>query len=231
MSVAPVSVVVPVFNGARYLGEALQSLVDQTLPPAEIVVVDDGSTDGSADVAASFGDRLRVIRQDNRGVAAARNLGMSAASQRYIAWLDHDDIAMPQRLELQLAAFHADPAPDIVFGGMSQFVSPDLSEEARAQLRCDERIQPTPLPSCFMAPAAIFDKIGLLRTDTDATFVDWYLKAMENDLRIVFVPQLIARRRIHQGNQSYRNPQLRRDYIRLIKASLERRRLATGEKG
>lgn len=230
MNIAPVSVIVPVYNGEAYLADALQSLLDQTRRAAEIIVVDDGSADASCDVAAAFGDAVRLIRQENRGVAAARNRGMAAASQPYVAWLDHDDVAMPERLELQLAAFDADPVPDIVFGGMSQFISAELDEELRAQLRCDERVQPTPLPSCFMAPAGVFDRIGPLRTDTDATFVDWYLKALEQELRIVYVPQLIARRRIHNRNQSYQNEQLRRDYLRMIKASLERRR-GTGERG
>jgi len=157
-------------------------------------------------------------------VAAARNLAIAAASQPYVAWLDHDDVATPERLELQLATFDLTPTPDIVFGGMGQFISPELPAEVASRLRCDERVQSAPLPSCFMAPIGVFDTVGTLRICTDATFVDWYLRAMEQELTFAFVPELIVRRRIHNENQSYQNADLRRDYVRMIKASLDRRR-------
>ena len=224
MTPAPVAAIIPVYNGERYLAEAIQSMLEQTRPTAEILVVDDGSEDSSADVATSFGDAITLMRQENQGVAAARNLAIAAASQPYVAWLDHDDIAMPERIELQLAAFDLTPTPDIVFGGMGQFISPELPADVIARLRCDERVQPAPLPSCFMAPIGVFDTIGMLQTGTDATFVDWYLRAMEQKLTFAFVPDLVTRRRIHNENQSYQNDTLRRDYIRMIKASLDRRR-------
>ena len=224
MTPAPVTVVIPVYNGERYLAEAIQSMLAQTRPAAQIIVVDDGSKDSSADVAASFGDAVTLMRQENLGVAAARNSAIAAASQPYVAWLDHDDVATPKRLELQLAAFDLTPTPDVVFGGMGQFISPELPADVIDRLRCDERVQPAPLPSCLMAPIGVFDTIGMLRTGTDATFVDWYLRAMEQKLTFSFVPDLVTRRRIHNENQSYRNDTLRRDYIRMIKASLDRRR-------
>jgi glycosyltransferase involved in cell wall biosynthesis len=226
---APVTAVIPVYNGERYLAEAIQSMLTQTRPAAQIIIVDDGSEDSSADIAASFGDAITLIRQENQGVAAARNSAIATASQPYVAWLDHDDVAMAERLELQLAAFDLTPTPDIVFGGMGQFISPELPSEVASRLRCDERVQPAPLPSCFMAPIGVFDTVGKLRTDTDATFVDWYLRAMEQELTFSFVPDLIVRRRIHNENQSYQNDALRRDYIRMIKASLDRRRRSAAD--
>ena len=224
MNRAPVSVIIPLFNGESYVGEAIRSLLDQTLPAGEIIVVDDGSTDTSVDAVSSFGDAVRLIRQSNGGVAVARNRGIEAARERYVAWLDQDDLAMPRRLELQTAAFDALPAPDVVFGLMSQFVSPDLPDELRERLRCDERPQPAPLPSCFMAPTRVFEAVGKLLPNTDTTFVDWYLRAKEHGMAFHYVPELIAKRRIHGGNRSYRNEDLRRDYVRTLKASLDRRR-------
>jgi len=229
MKRAPVSVVVPVYNGERYLGDAIRSLLEQTLPAAEIIVVDDGSTDSSAEVAASFGHEVKLIRQDNLGVAAARNRGGEAAREPYVAWLDQDDLATPNRLARQVAAFDASPAPDVVFGMMTQFISPDLPDALRAQLRCDERPQPAPLPSCFMAPVGVFETVGALRGNTDTTFVDWYLRAVEHDLTFHFVPELITRRRIHGANRSYHNDTLRRDYVRTLKAALDRRRRRTDD--
>ena len=221
---APISVVIPAYNGERYLAEAIRSLLQQTLAAAEILVVDDGSTDSSADVAASFGEPVRVIRQENRGVAEARNRGIEAAREPFVAWLDQDDLAMPRRFETQLAALDVAEGPDVAFGRMAQFVSPDVPANLRASLRCDEREQPAPLPSCFMAPVRVFETVGLLRGNPDTTFVDWYLRAQEHAVVFHFVPELIVRRRIHGANRSYRNDDMRRDYVRTLKAALDRRR-------
>jgi glycosyltransferase involved in cell wall biosynthesis len=224
MNRAPVTVVIPVYNGAQYLGDAIRSVLAQTLPAMEIVVVDDGSTDASAEIAASFGDALRLVRQENQGVAAARNRGMRDANGFYVAWLDQDDLATPNRIESQLRAFDGPSAPDVVFGSMRQFISPEVPDDLRATLRCDERPQPAPLPSCFMAPKRVFDLVGELAGGTDTTFVDWYLRANEIGLEFHYVPELITLRRIHGANRSYRNEELRRDYLRTLKAALDRRR-------
>jgi GT2 family glycosyltransferase len=108
--VAPVSVVVPTYNGARYLAATIRSALEQSVVPAEIIVVDDGSSDGSADLAASLG--ATVIRQQNGGICAARNTGILAATQPWIALLDHDDSWLPNKLETQLDA--AERFPDAV---------------------------------------------------------------------------------------------------------------------
>lgn len=106
-----VSVIVPTHNRAHYLGDALGSLRDQTLGEIEIIVVDDGSTDGTPALLAGFGDdRLVIVRHAvNRGIPAARNSGLERASGRFLAWLDSDDIARPDRLERQVAYLSAHP--------------------------------------------------------------------------------------------------------------------------
>ena len=96
-----VSVVIPVFNGARFIGSAIESVLAQTYDAIECVVVDDGSTDDSAGLAASF-PNVRVVRQDNAGVAAARNNGVEASSGDAIAFLDADDAWMPEKIERQV---------------------------------------------------------------------------------------------------------------------------------
>ena len=100
-----VSVVIPTYNYARYLGEAIDSALGQTLPPLEVIVVDDGSTDDTPEVLAKYGDRIRVLRQENAGVAIARNSGIAAARGEFIAFLDADDVWFPRKLELQMARF------------------------------------------------------------------------------------------------------------------------------
>jgi len=225
---APVSVIIPVYQGERYLGEAVESALAQTRAPAEVIVVDDGSTDGSAAVARSFGDRIRLLSQPNRGTAAARNHGLERASQPVIAFLDADDVATDDRLEQQMAMLDGEAPPDLVFGGMEQFVSPELAPELVARLACDGRAQPSSLPSCFAATAETCRRLGPMRTDIDASFVDWYMRALDLGLKIAFAEAVVTRRRIHGANQSYRNDSLRREYIHVIKASLDRRRECGG---
>ena len=112
-----VSVVIPTYNYARYLPEAIDSALAQTHAPLEVIVVDDGSIDDTPGVLAAYGDRIRVIRQANRGAGAARNTGIAAARGEYVAFLDADDVWLPRKLELQMARFEADPGLGLVHCG------------------------------------------------------------------------------------------------------------------
>lgn len=108
-----ISVVIPCYNAASFLGETLRSVLAQTQPPREVIVVDDGSTDDSARIAESFGPPVRVLRQANGGAAVARNTGVTAATGDWIAFLDADDLWHPQRLE-RLGRLAATVGPEIV---------------------------------------------------------------------------------------------------------------------
>jgi glycosyltransferase involved in cell wall biosynthesis len=96
-----VGVVIPAFNVAQYVGQAVESVLVQTLPAARIVVVDDGSVDDTALIVERFGDAVTCIRQENRGVAAARNRGARECGTEWVAFLDADDIWPPTKLERQ----------------------------------------------------------------------------------------------------------------------------------
>lgn len=105
-----VSVVIPCYNGAAYLREAIDSVLRQTVAPLELLVINDGSTDDSAEVAGSYGPPVRVVSQENRGLAATRNRGLDEARGDWVAFLDADDVWEPNKLEMQLAALE----PDVV---------------------------------------------------------------------------------------------------------------------
>lgn len=109
MTQPTVSVVVPTYNYGRYVGEAIDSALAQTVPPLEVIVVDDGSTDDTPTRLAVYGDRIRVIRQANQGLSAARNTGIRAARGEWVALLDSDDAFHPRKHELQLMALAACP--------------------------------------------------------------------------------------------------------------------------
>ncbi len=108
-SAPTISVIVPAYNCGRYLGEALDSVLAQTLPPHQVIVVDDGSTDDTPARCAAYGDRITYVRQENKGVAAARNTALELARGEYVALLDADDVCTPDRLAKQAAALRANP--------------------------------------------------------------------------------------------------------------------------
>jgi glycosyltransferase involved in cell wall biosynthesis len=226
VSRAPVSVVVPMHDGERYVGESLDSIFAQTVMPAEVIVVDDGSTDGSAAIVERYGRGVALLRQAQSGPAAARNRGIAAATQPLLAFLDHDDVWLPSKLETQLAALRARPDLDGVFCHMVEFISPDVPAEVAVSLAPIEQPQPSTLISCLLVSAQRFRGVGDLDTASRADFVDWYLRALDAGLRFEILPELFVRRRLHGRNTSRRNDEVKRDYIRHIKASLDRRRTA-----
>ena len=128
-----VSVMIGAYNAAPYLGEAIESVLGQDYEPIELIVVDDGSTDGTADVARSFA-QAKVIQQENGGNGSARNRAVENASGELYAFLDADDRFTPGKLSLQKAVLDADPGLDMVFGHVREFFSPELDEETRASL-------------------------------------------------------------------------------------------------
>jgi glycosyltransferase involved in cell wall biosynthesis len=115
-----VSVVIPTYNGGAYISQAIDSLLAQTLPPAEIIVVDDGSTDDTRGALAPYGASIRYFRQQNRDVFAARNRGVEKAKHELIAFLDSDDVWHPRKLELQTKGFMSVPGLGIL--GISCFL-------------------------------------------------------------------------------------------------------------
>jgi len=113
-----VSVIIPSYNSGRYLAEAIQSVLDQTYHDFEVIIVDDGSTDNTGEVTRQFDDsRVRYIRQENKGLSAARNTGVNAASGEYIAFLDADDAYLPDKLGSQIKFLENQPSVDVIMDG------------------------------------------------------------------------------------------------------------------
>src|SRR3954451_20944083 len=108
-----VSVVIPTYNGQRYIAATLDSILVQKHRPLEIWVVDDGSTDATTQVVRDYAPEVRLIEQSRRGHPAARNAGIRAAAGEFLAFLDHDDLWSPDKLELQMASFMQNPALDL----------------------------------------------------------------------------------------------------------------------
>ena len=136
-----ISVVIPVYNGARYLSECIESVCGQTTPATEIIVVDDGSEDDTPKVAAGWSDRVRYQRISHGGPGRARNHGVRLVETDVLAFIDSDDIWLSGKLELQMAALSREDDPTMVFGHVQQFVSSDLTPEEALALK----FNPAPL--------------------------------------------------------------------------------------
>ena len=124
-----ISCIVPVYNSERYLAEALDSILNQTSQNLDVIVVDDGSTDGTEAVARRYSERIRYHRQANAGPPAARDAGIRLARREMVAFLDADDLWHPEKLDRQLARFQARPDLDICFTHVSHFWTAGMEEE------------------------------------------------------------------------------------------------------
>lgn len=133
-----VSVIMPSYNTHRYIAEAIDSVLMQDYPNQELIVIDDGSTDGTADLVRSYENRLQLITQQNQGAAVARNAGLAAARGEYIAFIDSDDCWLPGKLSAQVAYLQAHPDIGVVFARWQtwkpepdgRFVRPPIEEPA-----------------------------------------------------------------------------------------------------
>jgi glycosyltransferase involved in cell wall biosynthesis len=227
-----VSVILPVFNGERYLAEAIDSVLAQTYRPLEILVVDDGSADGTARIAQDFAQQesnVLYFRQSNRGIGAARNCGVAHAQGEYLAFLDADDLWSESKLAIQRTTFDQRPKLDIVFGHVLQFVSPELGEEQKRKIYCPSDPMPGYLATTMLVPQDVFHRVGPFDASLRVgEFIHWYLRAMELQLNATMLPDVVLRRRIHTSNHGRRHQDARADYVRILKDALDRRRGPAG---
>jgi len=110
-----VSVIIPAYNCASFVNETIDSILNQTYQDFEIILVDDGSTDNTKEVVRKYGDKIKYLYQQNSGVSAARNKGIGVSRGKYIAFLDHDDLWLPERLEKQVKFLDENPEVPLVF--------------------------------------------------------------------------------------------------------------------
>jgi glycosyltransferase involved in cell wall biosynthesis len=222
-----ISCIVPVFNGERYLGETLDSILGQTYQPLEIIVADDGSADGTPTVVSRYGDRICYLQQENAGASAARNLGIAAATGEYFAFLDADDLWHKEKLARQMARFDARAELDGCVTMVQNFWVPQLGQEAA---RYRDHFLSKPVPGyhseTLLARRSIFETLGPFNPALrHADKTDWFLRAAESGAVIELLPDILVYRRFHETNASRSQGEAsREEYLRLLKASLDRRR-------
>jgi len=219
-----ISVIIPVYNGERYLAETIASALTQSVSPAEIIIIDDGSIDGSAEVAAAFGARVRTYAQPNAGPGAARNLGVQLAQGDLLAFLDADDLWLPDKLAHQLAYLTANPLQDMVFGQVEQFISPDLPVAQQPALP-EQPVMNGLHVGAMLIWRKQFAAVGPFATHwTIGEFIDWYGRAQAKGLHSAVLPEVVMQRRLHAANLTRRTTEQRSDYLKILKARLDDKR-------
>lgn len=216
-----VSVIIPNYNYARYLRQAIDSVLAQTYPHIEVVVVDDGSQDDSRAVLEMYGTRIRWVTQRNQGVAAARNHGVRLSQGDYLAFLDADDYWLPAKIERQLERFRQNPELGLVYCGTDEF-----NESGTVNLRVDglegwvlvellllRRPAFFGGGSGFVVPRALFDEVGSF-DERLSTSADWDLVCrLAARKPFGFVPEVLLKYRLHQSNMHANIAVMERDML------------------
>lgn len=218
-------VIIPAWNAERTIGETLQSVRNQTIAPHRIIVVDDGSTDTTASVALAY--RAEVFFQPNAGPGAATTKGFGHASGEIVATVDGDDIWLPQKMELQLAALATAPPRAAIFSQQRQFrhgTVDDGTGEVRSGLNRSSLVMARALA---LEVGAIIDPPGRC-----GEMVDWLARARRAGILLVELPQVLALRRIIPGSlSSGRVKERSLGYLTVAREALSRHARLAAQKG
>lgn len=229
MSTPLVSVILPVYNGARYLNETIDSVLAQTYPALELIVVNDGSTDSSEDICKTY-QNIRYVYQENQGVPFARNNGVSLAKGEFLCFIDQDDSWKPEKTDAQGKAFEEHPNLGYCLTRQEFY----LTENVERPDWCPEDWLNRPVagfsPSTLMIRKSLFEKMGpfdtSLPTGSDTEF---FFLLKDADVPFTQLEEVFVRKRIHQDNQSKSRDALRRDIMETLRRSIHRQRAQTRE--
>jgi teichuronic acid biosynthesis glycosyltransferase TuaG len=219
-----VSAIIPTYNYARYAAAAVESALSQSFKDLEIVVVDDGSTDETAETLRPFGRCIRYIRQAHRGLAAARNMGIRVSRGRYLAFLDSDDLWLPDKTSMQIAQLDPNPAVGLVYCEAALFTEASPTEIPHSYwahhpsgrilpslLR--HNVVPSPTP---MVRREMFDQVGLFDESLGAC-EDWdmWIRIAQVS-EFGYVDRVLAKYRLHSANMSLDHERMMRNRFRVL---------------
>jgi glycosyltransferase involved in cell wall biosynthesis len=222
-----VSVIVPIYNGARFIAEALDSIAAQDYGAIEVIVVDNGSTDDGPRIAVARG--VTLLHQEQRGAGAARNAGLEFARGEIVAFLDQDDLWLPAKMCRQVELLTAHP-DSICIAQQAYFLAPGME---RPKWFARETLLQTDhagwAPSCLATRRTTFDRVGGFdETMRHASDVDWFARAKELGIAIEMPPETLVHRRIHEQNDST-NLAAMTEFFLVIRAAAARRRSGSTE--
>ena len=226
MTAPIVSVIIPVFNGERHLGEALASLQEEPGFQLDLVIVDDGSTDRSLEIVSEISrrdQRLRIISGPHRGVAAARNVGVKAAEGAFVTFLDCDDVCPRGRIARQLRKLLANPEVAYVVGQTLMFEQLDDAQCPLPGSRSVSMLLPT--LHCALFRRGVFSQFGLF--DEELTFsedLDFFFRLAEHDEQALVEAEIASLYRRHESNMTRNGRAIRTSTLQVLNKSIARRR-------
>ena len=221
-----ISLLIAAYNAASTIGETLDSVLAQTRPPDEVILVDDGSTDETRRVVERHPCEVTVIGQSQSGPAAALNLAMQNASGDLFAFLDADDLWVPQKL-LQQEARLVEAGDDLdgVLGQFESFLCPSASPEDARRLIVPEGAQPGWLTGTLLIRARVFQQVGGFSEDLSNGFaIDWFDRARSAGVKFHMSSQTMLKRRIHPGSLAARNARSDGAMLEMARRAIMRRR-------
>ncbi|WP_025742443.1 glycosyltransferase family A protein [Aquimarina pacifica] len=219
-----ISVIIPAYNAANFIKESIDSILAQTYPIAEIIVVDDGSTDATKDIIQQF-DNIQYIYQKNQGTAVALNTGIKASKGDFFALLDHDDLWHKSKIEKQIQCFINEPSLDLVFTNITNFLSPDMDADLIKTIDFSPKTMVGIHKSALLVRTSSFLKVGMFDTNSNTQdLLEWYARFKDIGLNEYILPEVLVQRRIHGTNQTLLNKEMKNDFPKVLKAILDRRR-------
>lgn len=219
-----VSAIIPVFNGERFLADTIRSVLSQTYRPIEIIVVDDGSTDGTAGIAMSFKE-VRYVRQNNQGHGMAKNNGIAAARGELIAFLDADDLWTPDKLSVQAGHMMTNSEIGYTIARMRVFLDPGIEWPAWLNRPHYMSDPPGYVPGTLVARRAVFERIGVFNTSyRHGNDSDWFFRAKDAGIPMAIMPEILLHKRIHSSNLSHEVPLMTTELLRTVRASILRQK-------
>lgn len=224
-----VDIVIPAYNSQTLLGEALDSVLSQGLLVGRVIVVDDGSSDGTAALATARGPPVEVVQLPrNQGAATARNAGLARCAAEYVAFLDADDRWLPGKLDAQVAALASAPESAFALCRVRPFADTNLPPEERAALLAQQPDEMEGwMASALVARRALFEHAGGFAQDLRVgEVIDWFSRV--RTFGHVAVPAVLVERRMHRRNTTRLAEGQRRDYLLAAHRHLSRQRPAGG---
>jgi glycosyltransferase involved in cell wall biosynthesis len=222
-----ISAIVPVYNGEKFLGDALSSIFAQDYRSIEVIVVDDGSTDDTGAIAQSYPE-VRYFYEDRQGSAVARNTGIDNSRGELIAFLDADDLWLPDKLSIQAAYLGKHPEVGYVCGKIMNSLEPGVT--------CPSWIEPGELLQAsnaiqlgtILARRSLFETAGKFDpTYLQGQDLEWFCRVKESGVPVGYITDTVLIRRIHDNNISHNQNGSIQARLRMLKESIDRKRGAT----
>jgi len=225
-----ITIIIPVYNGARFLGQALGSVIAQDYRPIEIIVVDDGSTDDSAAIAESFAE-VTCLSQPNQGAWVARNTAISKAKGEFIAFLDADDLWAPNKLTAQAEWLEAHPETGYVTAKYQNFLEEGVARPFWIKPEQLSEIQSGGFANLLVRRVAL-ETIGPFdSTCRRGADLDWVVRGKDAGIKGGVVDMVLMRRRVHDANLSHGWTGGRKLLLNALRGSITRQRSKGEPKG